>query len=164
MAQKANNQRADRGKNRKAGNAPAESEAERKQRLAKQYGIKPRTKAMIDLLNDNIGMTQTEAYELTHPKASKTTAKNAASKLLQKPAVIGYKDAAVKKAKRRVIELVDSGNESIALKASQDIIDRNEGKAVQKSENISRTVEVKLDLTGVRLGVHAVPQALIQPE
>lgn len=164
MATVKNNNRPDRGKNRKAGNAPAETTAEKRTRLAKQYGIKPKTKELVDLLNDNKGMTQTEAYKLLHPKASDNTARSAAAKVLQKPAVIGYKDSAVKKAKRRVIALVDSDNENTALKAAQDIIDRNEGKAVQKTENLSRTVEVKLDLTGVRLGVHAVPQALIQAE
>jgi len=80
---------------------------------------------------------------------SRITAKNAASKLLQKPSVIGYKDSAVKKAKNRIVSLVESPNESISLKASQDIIDRNEGKAVQKNESISKTVTVSLDLTGV---------------
>lgn len=160
----ANNNRPDRGKNRKAGNAPVESTAERKQRLAKQYGIKPKTKAMVDLLNDNIGMSQTEAYRLTHPEANNNTARNAAAKILQKPAVIGYKDAAVKKAKRRVIELVDSDNENTALKAAQDIIDRNEGKAIQKSETTSKVVTVKLDLNGARLGAHYVRPEQIASE
>lgn len=150
-----NNQRADRGANRKAGNEPkAETVAEKKQRLAKQYGIKPKTKAMVDLMNDNPKLSATEAYIQTHETESRITAKNAASKLLQRPTVIGYKDSAVGKAKRRIVSLIDSENESIALKASESVIDRNEGKAIQKSENTSRTVEVKLDLTGLRIGSH----------
>lgn len=157
MATKLNNNRADRGKNRKTGNV-TESTAERKQRLAKEYGIKPKTKAFIDILNDEEGITQVEAYKRVHPKASYNTAASASTNLLKKPSVIGYKDSAVRKAKRRVIELVDSDNENTALKAAQDIIDRNEGKAVQKNETLSRTVEVKLDLTGVRLGAHYIKQ------
>lgn len=160
----ANNNRPDRGKNRKAGNAPAESAAERKQRLAKQYGIKPKTKEMIDLMNENPKLSQTDAYIMTHKTESRITAKNAASKLLQKPAVIGYKDSAVKKAKRRVIELVDSSNESIALKAADSIIDRTEGKAIQKTENTSKVVTVKLDIGGARLGAHYIRPEQIAEE
>lgn len=152
----ANNNRPDRGKNRKAGNEAPESTAERKQRLAKQYGIKPKTKEYIDMLNDNPTMSQTEAYIRTHKTNSIKTAKSEASKLLQRPAVIGYKDSAVKKAKRRVIELVDSSNESIALKAADSIIDRTEGKAIQKNETTSKVVTVKLDLSGARLGAHYI--------
>jgi hypothetical protein len=156
MAVKANNQRADRGANRKAGNAPRLTAEQKRTALAKELGIKPKTKELVDMLLENKGLTQTEAYMKLHPKANYNTAKDAASKILQKPAVIGYKSSAVGKAKRRIITLVDSSNESIALKASQDIIDRNEGKSVQKTENLSRTVEVKLDLTGVRTGAHHV--------
>lgn len=158
---KKNNQRPDRGSNRRKGNAPNETPEQKKQRLAKQYGIKPRTKNFIDELNDNPHISAAEAYIRTHETDNRITAKNAASKLLQKPAVIGYKDNAVKKAKRRIVQLVDSDNESIALKASESIIDRNEGKAVQKNENMSRTVEVKLDLTGVKLGNHYLTPAQV---
>lgn len=151
-----NNNRPDRGSNRKAGNDRPESTAEKQQRLAKQYGIKPKTKQFVDLLNDDPKLSAAEAYIRTHSTESRITAKNAASKLLQKPAVIGYKDSAVKKAKRRVIELVDSSNESIALKAADSIIDRTEGKAIQKSETTSKVVTVKLDIGGARLGAHYV--------
>jgi len=157
MATKTNNNRADRGSNRKAGNAPTESPADKKERLAKEYGIKPKTKQMIDLMNDNPKLSAAEAYIQTHSTVNRNTAKTGASKLLQKPSVIGYRDSAVGKAKRRIVSLIDSDNESIALKASESVIDRNEGKAIQKSESTSRTVEVKLDLTGVRIGSHYLP-------
>lgn len=151
-----NNNRADRGKNKKAGNAPRLSAEEQRTKLAKQLGLKPKTKQLVDMLIDKPGLTQTEAYKILHPKANDNTARNAAAKILQKPAVIGYKDSAVKKAKLRIVSLVDSPNDNTALKAAQDIIDRNEGKAVQKTESINRTVEIKLDLTGERLGAHYV--------
>ena len=159
-----NNNRPDRGKNRKAGNDRAESTAERKQRLAKQYGIRHKTKEMIDLMNDNPKLSATEAYIRTHETENRRTAGNAANKLLKSPSVIGYKDSAVKKAKRRVIELVDSSNENTALKASQDIIDRNEGKAIQKSETTSKVVTVKLDIGGARLGAHYIRPEQIAEE
>ena len=148
----ANNNRADRGKNKKRGNV---SEAPKtREVLAKEYGIKPKTKAFVDKLLDNPTMTQTDAYIETHETNNKKTASKQASKLLQSPAVIGYKQSAVSKAKKRIVALVNSDNENIALKASQDIIDRNEGKAVQKNESTQRTVNVMLDLTGVKLGGH----------
>jgi hypothetical protein len=151
-----NNNRADRGKNRKSGNAPAETLEQKRTRLAKEYGIKPKTKAVIDELIENPQLTNTEAYMRHHKTSNKNTAATAMNKLLKKPSVIGYKDSAVKSAKRRIISLVDSENESIALKASQDIIDRNEGKAIQKTETNSKVVEIKLDLSGSKLGNHFI--------
>jgi hypothetical protein len=65
-----------------------------------------------------------------------------------------YKASAVGKAKRRIVSLVDSPNEGIALKASESIIDRVEGKAVQRSENTSKVLKVSLDLSGTRIGSH----------
>jgi hypothetical protein len=158
-----NNNRTDRGANRKAGNAPELSPEEQRRILARSLGIKPKTREFVDLLNADPKLSAAEAYIRTHETNSRITAKNAASKLLQKPAVIGYKDAAVKKAKRRIVSLVDSDNENISLKASQDILDRNEGKAVTKQEITSKTVTVKLDLSGLRVGAHFIPPAQIVP-
>lgn len=152
--QRANNNRPDRGKNKKSGNEAKLSAGEKRDLLARQLGIKPKTKAMVDMLDSNSKIAPVDAYLATHKTTSRKNASSAASKLLKKPSVIGYRDSAVKKAKLRIITLVDSSNESVALKASESIIDRNEGKAIQKSENTNRTVEVKLDLTGVRIGGH----------
>ena len=156
-----NNQRADRGANKKAGNAPKLTAEDKNTRLAKQLRIKPRTKAMVDKLLANPGMSQTQAYIETHQTNNRIVAKNEASKLLTKPSVAIYKDSAVRKAKSRIVSLVDSDNENIALKASQDIIDRTEGKASHKDEQLSRTVHVSLDLTGVKLGNHYLTPAQI---
>lgn len=164
MATKRNNNRPDRGRNTKQGNdTKVLSKEDIRTKRAKEYGIKPKTKEFIDLMVDNPKLSATEAYIRTHETNDRNTARSQASKLQQRPAVIGYKDSAVKKAKRRIVLLVDSPNESIALKASESIIDRHEGKAVQKSENINRTVEVKLDLTGARLGAHYIPPSTPVP-
>lgn len=152
--QRANNNRPDRGKNKKSGNEAKLSAGEKRDLLAAQLKLKPKTKATIDELLANPKMTPADAYLKHHNTTNRATAHTAMNKLLKKPSVIGYKDSAVGKAKRRIVSLVDSTNESIALKASESIIDRNEGKAIQKSENTNRTVEVKLDLTGVRIGGH----------
>jgi len=154
---KQNNNRPDRGKNRKAGNSPQLTAEQSRTELAKELRLRPKTKQFIDKLIEEPKLSHTEAYIQTHETNSRETAKVEASKLLTKPNVQIYKASAVNKAKRRIVSLVNSDNENIALKASQDIIDRTEGKATQKTESVNRTVEVKLDLTGVRLGAHYVP-------
>lgn len=160
-----NNQRADRGKNRKRGNElKLESTAEKRYRLAKELRISDKTKDFYDTLIDNPKIKIRDAY--IQAKGESTSLQQAsvnASKLKNSDKYYIYKASAVGKAKRRVVELVESNNESIALKASQDILDRTEGKATQKTENISRTVEVKLDLTGVKLGAHHVKGQLSNP-
>lgn len=154
-----NNNRPDRGRNRKAGNIINEIPEE--ELLAKQLKIRRRTKNFVDLLNSDPSISQTEAYIRTHDTNNRKTASIEASKLLSKPSVQIYSRSAVSKAKKRIVELVDSKNESIALKASDSILDRTEGKPTQKTENLSKTVEVKLDLTGSRIGNHYVTGQLI---
>lgn len=160
-----NNNRADRGKNRKAGNAPRLNAEKQRDILAKTLGLKPKSKAVLDELLDNPKLSQTDAYMMHHETTNRASAAVSATKLLKSPKAIGYSQAAVGKAKRRIITLVDSENESISLKAAQDVIDRNEGKAVQKNESTVRTVEVKLDFGQLRIGAHYVnPEQLPSPE
>lgn len=152
-----NNNRPDRGKNRKAGNDPRITAEMRQDLLAKELRIRPKTKALYDEVINNPKITQREAYLRTHKTNNIKTADVEASKLLNSPKYSIYRASAVGSAKRRIVQLVKSNNESIALKASQDILDRTEGKAVQKTENTSKVVEVKLDLSGVRIGAHYMP-------
>jgi len=154
----ASNNRPDRGRNRKSGNvSTALSPLEERELLAKELGLKPKSKAVLDELIDNPKITQREAYLKHHKTNSVTTADSNASKLLSSTKARIYSDRAVGRAKKRIVSLVESGNENIALKASQDILDRTEGKATQKTESVNKTVEVKLDLTGVRIGSHYIP-------
>lgn len=152
----ANNNRPDRGKNRKSGNAPTLDREQELDLLAKEIRIRPKTKALYDEVINNPKITQREAYIKTHKTNSVKTADVEASKLLNSPKYSIYKASAVGKAKRRIVSLVESDNQNIALKASQDILDRTEGKATQKTESVNKTVEVKLDLTGVRIGSHYI--------
>ena len=156
-----NNSRVDRGANKKAGNTPNKTPEQKRTELAKPLRIKPRTKAYVDKLLDNPSMSQTQAYIETHDTNSRKTTVVEASKLLSKPNGTSHKDRSVRKAKKRRVSLVDSYNENIALKASQAIIDRTEGKAQQKDGDVSRTVHVSLDLTGVKLGNHYLTPAQI---
>lgn len=149
-----NNQRPDRGRNKKAGNAPEQSPEEKRLALIKELRLKPNTVKMLELMESEKGISQTEAYIRTHRTNNRHAASVEASKLLAKPSVRIYSQASLTKAKRRVVQLVQSSNEGIALKAAQDIIDRQEGKAVQKNETTSKVVTVKLDMSGVRIGAH----------
>lgn len=149
-----NNNRADRGTNRKTGNAPKITAEQKRTNLAKQLKLTKGEKKLVDELISNKKLSATEAYIRTHTTNNRAAAAVEASKALKKPNVAIYMDSAVRKAKERIVTLVDSENESIAIKASQDIIDRTEGKATQRNETLVKTVEVKLDLTGVKLGNH----------
>jgi hypothetical protein len=158
-----NNQRPDRAGNKKAGNSPDLTPEQQRIVLAKSLGIKPKTKEFIDLMQADPKLSATEAYIRTHQTINRNTAKVEASKLLTKPNVSIYKASIVKKAKTKIGLLIDSSNESIALKASQDVIDRTEGKAIQKNETTSKVVTVKLDLSGLKLGAHYVAPELNSP-
>lgn len=154
----ANNNRPDRGRNRKSGNVSTVlSPLEEREILAKDLKLRPKSKAVLDEILDNPKISHTDAYLKHHKTNDRKTANVNAAKLLAKTSARIYTSAAVGKAKRRIVSLVESGNENIALKASQDILDRTEGKATQKTESVNRTVEVKLDLTGVRIGSHYIP-------
>lgn len=148
-----NNQRPDRGRNRKTGNT-AGLDAERElTKLAKDLRLAPKTKQLIDLLIDNPKLTQTEAYLMLHDTTRKAARTNASRALASDGAQI-YRASHVSAARRRIVQLVKSGNESIALKAAQDILDREHGKPTQKHESKQTVVRVELDLRGVRIGAH----------
>ena len=150
-----NNQKAARGANRRSGNVK-KSAAEQRAELAKQLGLTSKQIAFVDKLLENSNLSATEAYMQIYKPNSRASARAEASKTLAKPNVSIYKDSAVRKAKERIVSLVSSENESIALKASQDIVDRTEGKAVQKNETVNKTIEVKLDLGSLRVGSHYI--------
>lgn len=153
---KPNNNRADRGRNRKSGNAPILDKAQQRETIAKELNISRKTKEFYDEIIDNPKQKNVEAYLKTHEPKSIQSAHVQSSRLLNSDKYHIYKASAVGKAKRRIVSLVDSDNQNIALKASQDILDRTEGKAIQRNETTSKTVEVKLDLSGLRLGAHHV--------
>lgn len=150
-----NNQRADRGANRKSGNAPELSAEDKRTSIAQELRISEKTKNFYDETIDNPKVGIREAYKKhVGDSTSDLQASVNASRLINSDKYQIYKKSAVGKAKKRIVSLVSSTNESIALKASQDIIDRTEGKAGHKDDAVSRTVRVELDLTGVKLGNH----------
>ena len=166
MPSKPNNNRPDRGANRKAGNAPKLTAEQKRHLLAKQLGLKPKSKQVLDLLIDNPKLSQVDAYAAVHKTTNRTSAVNSASRLLAKDSARIYTDRAVGKAKRRIVSLVSSKNEAIALKASDSILDRTLGKSIQRSESTQQTVHVNLDTQGLRIGAHHIiaPPVPVIPE
>lgn len=150
-----NNNRPDRGKNRKAGNSPKLTAEQESILLAKSLRLRPKSKAVLDELVNDPKLTQTDAY-LKHHNVSRQVAGVKASQLVNKDSARVYTSSVEGRAKRRMASLIDSKNESIALKASDSVLDRNLGKSIQRSENTSKVIEVKLDLTGARIGAHYV--------
>jgi len=105
--------------------------------------MKPKTKAFVDLTLANPKLSNTEAYLMTHETTSKATARANASELMSKPAVQIYKQAHVNKAKNKIVELVGSNREDIALKASESILDRELGKPLARTNSLNLNVNLE---------------------
>lgn len=110
--------------------------------------LKPNSKAMANFEIENPKETKTDAYLATHKTTNRATARAEASKLTAKPSYQIYKQEQVDQAKVNILDLANNAeNESVKLKANQDVIDRNEGKATQKqiTENTNLNINVEAD-------------------
>lgn len=112
---------------------------------AKELGLKPKTKAFADklLVDDKISATQ--AYIDTHKTENRKVASVNSTNLLKKPSVQIYMANHVKKAKRKVIELLDSDKQDIAFKAATDVLDRYYGKAIARTENNNTNLNLNIE-------------------
>jgi hypothetical protein len=106
--------------------------------------MKPRTKAFADALLKDPSKSQTQAYIDTHDTNNHETAKVQGSKLANKPTVRIYMKKHEEKAKRRIAEMLDSDKPDMVLKAATDILDRNLGKAIQRS--VSENTNLNLNI------------------
>jgi len=95
----------------------------------------------------NPKLSATEAYIRTHQTENRTTARNNAFQLLRKPEAKIYMQEHVNRARETVVELLNSKKDDIRLRASQDIIDREYGKAKQLTEVTSTGITLNIDLT-----------------
>lgn len=112
-------------------------------KLARQLRLKPRTIAFIEEMINNPKISQTQAYLKTHATNNPNSARASASQLLATPNVLIYTNNIENKAKKKIASLIDSEKEEIALKASQDVLDRNIGKPLQKS--VSTSVNISFE-------------------
>lgn len=123
---------------------------EQSAKLAKDLKLRPKTKQFVDLLTTNPKMNQTQAYLATHNTTNPDTAKVEASKLLTKPNVQIYRQSHITQAVKKIVELTNSDKPDIALRASQDILDRTQGKATIQSDNNTYTqINISLGNTPV---------------
>ena len=107
-----------------------------------------------------------EAIKRSYGKPGKPvsdrTAEVMASENLRKPEIMIYLENHAQKAEQGIIEIaeyskeygktgdkVGAGYASVALASYKDILDRVHGKATQKVESTSRSVNINLDLTSV---------------
>lgn len=111
--------------------------------------LKQNSKKILDVIAGQEAINATKAYKMVHPTASDVTARNNVSQLLKKPEAQIYLQKHIDKAKSKVVELIDSNKEQIALQASESVLDRALGKSTQRIESNSTTVNLNLDLTNI---------------
>jgi hypothetical protein len=106
----------------------------------------PKTKELVDML-DSTNISQTQAYLKLHPTASRETASANASKILRSTNVVIYRKKAARLARHTIVEIMKDKNvkPDTRIKAAQDILDRNLGKAVQRSETQSTNLNLNIE-------------------
>lgn len=108
--------------------------------------MKKKTIAFADALINNPRLSGTTAYLVTHETDNRASARVNASQLLAKPEVQIYMQKHVDKAKKKIVQLVDSDREEIALKASESILDRNLGKALTRTNSLNVDISIETAL------------------
>lgn len=114
--------------------------------------------AFANHLINNPKDSATEAANQTYDVNSRKSAEVIASENLRKPEIQLYLKEHIDKAKLKVIELVDSDKDEIALKASDSILDRALGKATQRTEVTTQGITLNIDLTSALDATASVPQ------
>lgn len=104
-------------------------------------------KAFANHLINNPKDSATEAAQQTYKTISRKSAEVIASENLRKPSIQIYLNEHIDKAKNKVVTLVDSDKEDIALRASESVLDRALGKPVQSLQVQSTSVNINIDLT-----------------
>lgn len=112
-------------------------------------------------MTDNASEAVRQAYPIETAKMTKASIHVKASKLLSSDKIKSElalqqqkMDLLAGKAVDKIRQALDSEDEDLSFKASKYVYDQAHGQATKKVEKTVRTVEVKLDLTGVRIGAH----------
>lgn len=114
-----------------------------KVRLTKQQ------KDYADIKLENPNMALVDVVKQAYPNAKDSNYASTIAAINEKNESIQiYTNEQVNKAKKRVIELIDSEREDIALRASVDVLDREHGKAVQQVQTTSKVMTINIDLSG----------------
>lgn len=106
----------------------------------------PKTQAFADELLNNKKLSPTQAYLNTHITTNRRTANDLASKTLKRPSVQIYMQKHINAARNTIVSLSqDAEREEIRLKASQDILDRTLGKAIQRQVNENTNLNLNVE-------------------
>lgn len=113
--------------------------------------IKPKTKAMADLILSDPKISQQEAYLRTHETEHKPTARVQASILLNKPEVLAYMEQKAPMAEKAIVQVLNNAKKNkdsvqwqrLAHDSAQTILDRTYGKAITRSNNLNVTVSIE---------------------
>jgi hypothetical protein len=94
-------------------------------------------------------------YNVTNNHSSQTIA----GRLFNKPAAKRYLEEQAETAANNIFEMANDKaiKAEVRLKANQDILDRTDGKATQRSINQSQTVKIVADFTGGTAGPAPAP-------
>lgn len=115
---------------------------------ANTYKLTRKQKRFADLLLNNPKLSAAQAvrevYNITRPDSS--TPRTVAAENLAKPNIQLYMDAHVQKAKNKIIQLIDSKADKIALAASDSVLNRALGKPTQRVEQHTTSVSLELAL------------------
>lgn len=109
--------------------------------------LKANSKAVLDIIATQKKRNASKAYKEVHPDATNASAIALASALMAKPEAQIYLQQHVNKAKARIVELVDSEKEDIALRASESILNRELGTPTQRIAQTTSGITLTIDLT-----------------
>ena len=109
--------------------------------------LKHNSKQVLDIIASQKKRNATQAYMQVHPNVTPQTAQVNASQLLNKPTAIIYLQEHVDRAKSTIVSLLDSEKDDIRLRSATDILDRNTGKAIQRTEVTTQGITLNIDLT-----------------
>jgi len=112
-----------------------------------------RTKAFADKILNEPHLSNASAYIATHETNNRKAASVEATRLLKRPAVIIYLKKHEELAKQTLVEAVKDSDAkwSDRIRAAQDILDRNLGKATIKTESENRNINLNVE-TRIELG------------
>lgn len=113
----------------------------------KEAKLTRKQKAFADTLINNPKLSATKAALKTYNTTDRTTASVIATENLAKPSIQIYLDKHIEKAKSKVVQLIDSDKEEIALRAADSVLDRALGKATQRTEVTTQGITLNIDLT-----------------
>jgi len=111
------------------------------------YGLKDKSKEVLDIIAAEPKTNNTDAYLRVHGTENRLTAASNVHKLLKKETAQIYLDKHIDKARTTVVSLLDSDKDDIRLRSATDILDRTQGKAIQRQQVTTTGVTLSIDLT-----------------